>query len=461
MKGRLLITMCLIIIVIQYSALCQSNDELNGEGKRWNITFSTESIETILLDPESILENPDLFWETDGAYILSSMWHKNYKVSLDDKNYYENWKSYLAELAAIPKEERNNNEGFKLVEAIKKRIPLFYEKGLPAIDAFLPENSLKFSTTVFITNKTYSFAFMTNTRIVMDPLSYYFNKDPDRIFNTLAHECFHIGYGINRYLREETELENGYIYNTMLDALQNEGMATYFGYTLQNIFPAPDIPDYILLENPADVKRLFADVNRLFSTAENLTADSLQKASWKTGVVNRGYYIVGAFMSKTIEDKLGHEALVKTIAIGPLNFVDTYNRLVEDEMKVYAFKKPTGKTLLQQLKSAVFDENKTEFIRVADDITRLKEELPSNAQSNIERIGYGMMYKERYEWAVSIFTLNADLFHESANAWDCLAEAYLTAGDIDSATKYYRHALAVDPTFSNAILMLEKIEKMK
>ena len=62
--------------------------------------------------------------------------------------------------------------------------------------------------------------------------------------------------------------------------------------------------------------------------------------------------------------------------------------------------------------------------------------------------------------AIFIFQMIADLFPESANAWDSLAEGYLKAGDKNKALEYYNKALKMDPngeTGKNASKMIKEI----
>jgi hypothetical protein len=47
-----------------------------------------------------------------------------------------------------------------------------------------------------------------------------------------------------------------------------------------------------------------------------------------------GLYILGGYMAMTIENELGHEALVQTIEDGFYSFAETYNSLVDEDMQV-------------------------------------------------------------------------------------------------------------------------------
>ena len=75
--------------------------------------------------------------------------------------------------------------------------------------------------------------------------------------------------------------------------------------------------------------------------------------------------------------------------------------------------------------------------------------------------GYDLLDAKRFDDAIYVFTMNSQMFPESANAWDSLAEAYWKAGAIDKAKEYYNKAISLDPDGNigaNAMRMLKQIE---
>ena len=77
--------------------------------------------------------------------------------------------------------------------------------------------------------------------------------------------------------------------------------------------------------------------------------------------------------------------------------------------------------------------------------------------SQLNMLGYELLGDGEVEIAIAVFRLNVDRFPANANAYDSLAEAYLTKGDREEAIEMYRKALEVDPTFENSRRMLEKL----
>lgn len=82
-------------------------------------------------------------------------------------------------------------------------------------------------------------------------------------------------------------------------------------------------------------------------------------------------------------------------------------------------------------------------------------------EGEFNKAGYDLLSGKRFEEAIFVFTMTTQLFPESANAWDSLAEAYWKSGDIVKAKEFYNKAISLDPNGNigaNAIKMLKRIE---
>ncbi|NNE42891.1 MAG: c-type cytochrome, partial [Gemmatimonadetes bacterium] len=75
----------------------------------------------------------------------------------------------------------------------------------------------------------------------------------------------------------------------------------------------------------------------------------------------------------------------------------------------------------------------------------------------LNSLGYAALEEGHHEDAIKLFRLNAEQFPESANVWDSLAEAYMTAGQNETAVVYYQKSLGLDPGNANAAAMLRKL----
>jgi tetratricopeptide (TPR) repeat protein len=85
-------------------------------------------------------------------------------------------------------------------------------------------------------------------------------------------------------------------------------------------------------------------------------------------------------------------------------------------------------------------------------------------ETKLNTSAYNMLGKGNLEGAIGVFSFVTQLFPNSPNAWDSLAEGYLKTGDKDKAIEYYKKALSMDQdgaTGKNAKEMLNKIAEMK
>jgi tetratricopeptide (TPR) repeat protein len=78
-------------------------------------------------------------------------------------------------------------------------------------------------------------------------------------------------------------------------------------------------------------------------------------------------------------------------------------------------------------------------------------------ESSVNAMGYRLLENGEIDAAIKVFDLNSETFPLSANTWDSLAEAIMTKGDHESAIRYYRVSLKLDPESSNAVRMIEQM----
>lgn len=82
-------------------------------------------------------------------------------------------------------------------------------------------------------------------------------------------------------------------------------------------------------------------------------------------------------------------------------------------------------------------------------------------EGEFNKAGYNLLNSGRTQEAVFVFKMITDLFPNSANAWDSLAEGMWKAGDTEKAKALYQKAISMDPDGSvgeNAKKMLAEIQ---
>ena len=292
------------------------------------IPFETATLEKIMREPTSVLEEGEEFWKREVPLILVQGWADE----VGSRDPYGRFRKRVSDLARLSEEERGSHPLLRMTETIVARQAEWRDGAVPHLCSYFPAD-VDLSRPAFFIAFVPPRAFATGDGNVIDVASEYWHGNPDNILNSLVHEYFHIGYGQMRRRRSEEPLEDAQLYR-MLDMVHNEGLAVWVTYRARSVFPAPNEVDNDLLDNPDDVTRLLGALNELLAQSTVMEANQLRRLAWRVGVTDRAYYIVGAHMARTIEAERGRDAVIGTLHEGPLAYVTLYNSLVPEERRV-------------------------------------------------------------------------------------------------------------------------------
>jgi tetratricopeptide (TPR) repeat protein len=95
---------------------------------------------------------------------------------------------------------------------------------------------------------------------------------------------------------------------------------------------------------------------------------------------------------------------------------------------------------------------------------KLNEEKSNNYtinETSINLLGYKYLKQGEHKEAIAVLKVNTELYPESANTYDSLAEAYMKTGDSDKAIINYNKSLELNPDNENAKKMLLKLKTGK
>lgn len=113
----------------------------------------------------------------------------------------------------------------------------------------------------------------------------------------------------------------------------------------------------------------------------------------------------------------------------------------------------------------------TEFLKtemkqtsMTEALKKLKQKLNEGSdfyfdEYLINGFGYELLGSDQVSEAIEIFKFNVEMFPESPNVYDSLAEAYMKNGDKELAIKNYKKSIKLNPNNNNAAEMLKKLEK--
>ena len=78
-------------------------------------------------------------------------------------------------------------------------------------------------------------------------------------------------------------------------------------------------------------------------------------------------------------------------------------------------------------------------------------------ESQMNDLGYRLIRLKRIKDAIAVFKQNTVDFPAAFNTWDSLAEGYMLDGDKESAIKYYKKSLELNPDNTNAVQKLKEL----
>ena len=94
--------------------------------------------------------------------------------------------------------------------------------------------------------------------------------------------------------------------------------------------------------------------------------------------------------------------------------------------------------------------------------SRLKADAPDRydfSESELNGLGYDLLQRGAPAAGFDLLEFNTEIFPDSANAQDSLAEAFERMGNLERAKEFYRKALAIDPEFAHSAERLAVLEK--
>ncbi|HEY5564847.1 MAG TPA: tetratricopeptide repeat protein, partial [Rhodothermia bacterium] len=79
-------------------------------------------------------------------------------------------------------------------------------------------------------------------------------------------------------------------------------------------------------------------------------------------------------------------------------------------------------------------------------------------EADVNAIGYDLLGRGQVDAAIAVFEINTRVYPGSANAFDSLGEALVTAGRHQEAIEAYRQAVNIDPGLPSSLRALRKLE---
>ena len=419
-----------------------------GYCEAYGITIDSSQVEAVYLHPETILADSEAFLSNDIASLMLANRH----VEANDPLDVERWLMQIEKIASLPKEGREQQIPYLFSRDLMTGKETFCKIAAPHILSYLPKGT-EISTTYYLAALdpiNTGFNVRGGILIGLSHPTYayserFFSQGNPSIYSIMTHELFHRGYKDAWLWQVEAPLENSAL-RALITLLQNDGMAVNAAYRVAEYYPSSIDITYPLHNFEPYVRYLIRKVNRVLENAELKTANELNQDVSRLYRLNV-HYILGGYMAGRIEDELGREALVETVATGPISFIHTYNAIAEDGMESH-FNEPKGESgsIYQDLRAAAR----------GGDLDRVREILEVNRSSSTTKLdietdgyliyntGYILLKNGHLNLAEETFQLNIAFSPQVGANYIGLGDTYAQKGDITAAIENYERAIELD-----------------
>lgn len=302
---------------------------------RAKIRFDAGTVERLFADPEGALADAEGFWEREELMRYARGWHEVVGVPMD----FDSFRNVVREIVALPATERTEHPALQMTRRVMQEEGRFLAAGIPHVCRLLPDRAATLDIRVLFAGGLRVNAFAYEQVVVNVTSRFWHEADlsiderASWVLNMLVHECWHGGFCENSERWTDARLDDEALQG-LLGNIQNEGIATYVNYTAQAIFPAEAEEDFQMLDDAAEVARKLETMNAILAQRHVLDEAALRDLAWKEGVLGRAFYVGGAHMARTLDERAGRRALVDTIATGPVSFVTAYNAVADPALRV-------------------------------------------------------------------------------------------------------------------------------
>jgi CubicO group peptidase (beta-lactamase class C family) len=117
------------------------------------------------------------------------------------------------------------------------------------------------------------------------------------------------------------------------------------------------------------------------------------------------------------------------------------------------------KSLVEELAALTKDGSGAAIVARYRELKKSHPDAYDFNEQDLNTLGYQLLARGRVEDAIEIFKLNVEMFPQSWNPYDSLAEAYAVKGQKELAIENYRKSIAINPRNDNGRTALERLEK--
>lgn len=130
-----------------------------------------------------------------------------------------------------------------------------------------------------------------------------------------------------------------------------------------------------------------------------------------------------------------------------------------DQMLAQAEALASRKSVAEAMMQTIQEKDAAAAVKQYRDLRATQPNAYDFGENELVGLGYQLIAMKRFKDAIEIFKLSVEVYPESYNTYDSLAEAYMDNGDTGLAIQNYRKSLQLNPGNMNAIEKLKKLNR--
>ena len=152
-------------------------------------------------------------------------------------------------------------------------------------------------------------------------------------------------------------------------------------------------------------------------------------------------------------DDIGNTTRIASVVYGGQFFSRASLDAMLAKVEALAGRKPIGSVLFK----AIQEKDVDAAIKQYRELKATEPDAYDFSEDEFIGLGYGLLRMKKVPDAIEIFKLSVEVYPQSYNTYDSLAEAYVDHGDKELAIKYYQKSIEINPGNTNGIEMLKKL----
>jgi tetratricopeptide (TPR) repeat protein len=101
------------------------------------------------------------------------------------------------------------------------------------------------------------------------------------------------------------------------------------------------------------------------------------------------------------------------------------------------------------------EDNIEQAVRCYQELMEKDKNMKDQLENMLNNDGYNCMSRKNHNTAIALLKINTILFHESANSWDSLGEAYFSNKQYELSIDAMKKSLEFNPSNQNAIQIIK------